>query len=183
VAVYSDRQQAQIRTAFVLCGNEHYRRDAGRVSAGLSGELCVSVWDAPVVVTNITMMRTATAIALAEAGRPVPAISGCPTYCHRVRVDGTGQRYLGIRVMMGQHVARVTGGKRVDRRKEVCSSGRRGAVLGKPSPATQWPMWADGRPGAYWYGPMRRQTDWDTGQVADWSYGEQSAAWATGTGL
>ncbi len=86
----------------------------------------VSVGDRTVVVTNNDDAYR-TAIALTEAGLTVPAILDARVLPQDSALM-TRAKDLGIRVMMGHAVARVTGGKRVTG-VEVCSQAGEGAVL------------------------------------------------------
>ncbi|HBR40051.1 MAG TPA: sarcosine oxidase subunit alpha family protein, partial [Sulfitobacter pontiacus] len=86
----------------------------------------VSVGDRTVVVTNNDDAYR-TAIALTEAGLTVPAILDARVLPQDSALM-THAKDLGIRVMMGHAVARVTGGKRVTG-VEVCSQAGEGAVL------------------------------------------------------
>ena len=86
----------------------------------------VSVGDRTVVVTNNDDAYR-TAIALAEAGLTVPAILDARVLPQDSALMARAKD-MGIRVMMGHAVARVTGGKRVTG-VEVCSQSGEGAVL------------------------------------------------------
>jgi len=115
----------------------------------------VSVGDRTVVVTNNDDAYR-TAIALAEAGLTVPAILDARVLPQDSALMARAKD-LGIRVMMGHAVARVTGGKRVTG-VEVCSQAGEGGRSGN------LPLRRSGHVGRMVARgasvvPLRRQTD------------------------